>query len=233
MILSYTGGVGGNWLAKVINQNLILPNKVNFHYDRGKNRSIRLVHELDVTKFDYLYSGSCYFNFFTNCWLKHYIHEQNIFNTIPYEKSLLACVATAMHICKFDQIKDHIFFNFDELVDMPAAFLNKVNQLQTKLGIGITGIEDFIKQRDIFISTCVNTLDVYENFDNMYWVCFVIGELMNYNCVPKNFLISLYENQDKCKEFAQENYKKCKLTKVRQFNTNVYLPNFKEKHNVV
>jgi len=229
MILSYPGGVGANWLVKVINQSLILPDTVNFHYDRNKRRSILPVHETDVTKFDYLYSGSSYFNFYTNVLLKHFIYEKNIFDTTSYETSFLTCVNTARYICKFDQIKDHIFFNFDELVDVPLAFVNKVNQLQTKLGIGITGIEDFIKQRDIFISTCVNTLDVYENFDNMYWVCFVIGELMNYDCVPTNFLISLYENQDKCKEFAQANYKQCKLTKVHQFNTNVYLPNLQGK----
>jgi hypothetical protein len=79
MILSYPGGVGANWLVKVINQTPILSGRVNFHYDRSKNRSISLVHETDVTKFDYLYSGYSYFNFYANVLLKHFIYEKNIF----------------------------------------------------------------------------------------------------------------------------------------------------------
>jgi hypothetical protein len=229
MILSYPGGVGANWLVKVINQTPILSGRVNFHYDRSKNRSISLVHETDVTKFDYLYSGSSYFNFYINVLLKYFIHEARIFDSDQYATSFLTCVNTARYICKFEQINEHLFFNFDELVNAPAVFVTKVNQLQTKLGVGITGIEDFIKQRDIFISTCVNPLGVYENFDNMFWVCFVIGQLMNYDCVPTDFIISDPDNQDKCKKFAEQNYYRCKLNKVYMFDTKIHLPDLLNK----
>ena len=60
----------------------------------------------------------------------------------------------------------------------------------------------------------------------MYWVCFVIGQLMDYDCIPTDFLITSFDNQDKCKEFAKKNYHLCKLTNVKFFDTPIHLPNF-------
>lgn len=225
MIISYPGGSGGNWIKKVITGQKILLDTVNFHY-RENPIPVKIIHETDVAKFDYLYSGTFYFNFYTNVLLKHYLHEQQLFELVSYESSFLTCVNTARYVCKFDQIKKHIFLNFDDLIDYPDKFIIQIHQLQKKLGVRTTTVEDFINYRDIFIRTCVNTSTVYENFDNMFWVCFVIGQLMDHNCVPDDFVISDYNNQDKCKKFAKENYHLCNLTKIKFFDTQVFLPPF-------
>jgi hypothetical protein len=223
MILSFPGGAGGNWLNKVISNQPILSGTVNFHY-RHYQSHLFFIHETDTTKFDYLYSGESYFNFYINALLKCFIHEQNIFNAVSYKESFLTCVNTARYICKYEQIKEHIFLNFDDLINSPEVFLGQVNRIQDELKIHCTNISDFIEYQKTFISTCVNPINLYENFDNMFWVCFVIGQLMNYDCVPDDFIISDPSNQHKCKKFAEQNYHRCKLNKVHFFDTNIHLP---------
>jgi hypothetical protein len=231
MILNFPAGAGGNWLIKVLLNQPLRENTKNFHYDYFIDPRLSGLkdHNINPLEFDYLYSGSYFFNFYMNVMYKHFYLESSHFKNANYNGKFLECVNTARHICKFNTINHLIFFNFDNLLFAPDTFLSQINYLQKKLDLQQTSNIDFAQQRTLFFNTCVSTTDVYENFDNMYWVCFVIGELMNYNCVPTNFLISSYENQDKCKEFAQANYKQCKLTKVHQFNTNVYLPNLQGK----
>ena len=232
MILNYPGGAGGNWLRKILlNQQLIQDTK-NFHYNHlHYNNKIICCndHSLNPLDFDYLYSGSYFFNFYVNVIYKHFYLEVDKFNNKNYKETFLECVNTARHICKYDTIKDLIFFNFDDLLFKPEIFLTQVNCLQEKIKIQQTSITDFLQQRKLFFNTCVSTAKLYENFDNNVWVAFVLGQLMTLDIVPTDFVISDYNNQNLCMQFAKANYDKCTLNKVHHFNTNVQLPLFQDK----
>jgi hypothetical protein len=221
MILSFPGGAGGNWLQKVILNKPIAKDSTNFHYGyTGKHISYN--HSVILSEFDYLYSGSYYFNFYINV-LSKFFNESEFFKEQNYSSMLLEYVNTARHICKFDNLTQHIFLNFDHLIDNPNKFLGCVNQLQTILNVPQTQESEFLLYRDRFFSTCVDPSGIYENFDNMVWTTFVIGQLMNFDCTPLDFSIADFANQDLCKKFAKEHYGLCKLNKVHHFDTNVHL----------
>jgi len=228
MILSFPSGAGGNWLRKVILNQPISDSSSNFHYDYN-GATISYNHSIYPFEFDYLYSGDYYFNFYANVLVKHFIAELDSFNTDNYEKTFLACVDTARHVCTFDSLKQIIFFNFDDLLNNTSNFVKQINQIQQQLGIPLVKEQEFLIYRTRFFNTCVNTTTVYENFDNMIWVAFVIGQLMEIECTPDDFAISDYDNQNLCKEFAKTHYELCKLTKVHHFDTNIHLPDLCDK----
>jgi len=227
MILSFPGGAGGQWLRKVILNNPIADSSLNFHYGfNGEHISYK--HSVILSEFDYLYSGSYYFNFYINVLLKHF-NQTAWFKKLNYRDTLLECVNTSRHICKFDNLTQHVFLNFNDLLDAPNKFLERVNQLQTILNITQTQEDLFLIYRTRFFNTCVAPAGIYENFDNMIWVAFVLGQLMNLDIVPTDFVITDYDNQNLCMQFAKENYNECTLNKVYHFNTNVQLPRFLDK----
>jgi hypothetical protein len=231
-IISFPGGSGGNWLLKLINNQLLPSNPVNFHSheiglqpSKTQNQRIDIVHELDPTKFDYLLSGKSYFNFYLNVIYKTFHHELDIFCQTDYKTHFLECVNTAKFLCKFDQIYDRVFFNYDDLIDSPNNFYAQLYKFQIDNSCSPTSKKDFLIKRNTYINTCVNPSLIKGNFDDMFWVCFIIGQLMNLDLVPTSFLISEYQNQDKCKQFALDNYQYCKLTKIHDIDTSVFMPN--------
>jgi hypothetical protein len=224
--ISFPGGAGGNWLASVINFEEYQKDLAHFHkHTKNKNYNFVVIHELDPTKFDYLYSGKSYFNFYLNVVYKLFHHDLNIFTQTDYRTHFLECVNTARFLCKFDQIYDHVFFNYDDLIDSPVNFYRQLYTFQKDNSYDICSEEDFLLHRNMYVDTCVNPIGIEHNFDNMFWVCFVIGQLMNLELVPKDFSIYEYQNQDECKQFALDNYQHCTLTKIHNIDTNIFMPN--------
>ena len=225
MIISFPGGAGGNWLRKVIdNVDVNDKNLVNFHQHTDNQNSVNLLHSLDPAEFNYLFSGTLYFNFYLNVMYKLFYHDLDLFKTSTYETAFLESVNTARYLCQFDTIKDHIFFNFNDLVDHDDRFFDQISIAQSTYNLPATSQDNFKTLRNRFLSTMVNPKEIYNNFDNMLWICFVLGQLMNQNIVPTDFIIKDRANQEKCQQFVLDNYKHCHLTDVHYFNTNVFFP---------
>lgn len=227
--ISFTIGGGGNWLQSMINFEELDPNPVNFHqHKKNKNynfeMSVGTEDSLDPTKFDYLFSGKAYFNFYINQLYKEYHHEFDYFNQNDYKTCFLKCVDTARFICRFDKIYDHTFFNFDDLINFPNKFYNKLIEFQTVNKFDQTTFEDFSTRREKYISTCPIITELYENFDNMIWVCFILGQLLHLGIYPTDFFMYEQENQQKCIKFAKDHYNKCLLNNAHHFNSSICLP---------
>ena len=86
--------------------------------------------------------------------------------------------------------------------------------------------DNFLLKRELFFETCVSTQDLFENFDNTTWVAFVMGQLMNKDIVPTEFLMQDCANLNLTKKFAKLHYSKCDLVKVHHFNTQIKMPAF-------
>ena len=225
MIISFPNGGGGHWLKTLLDSVDVKNNNlVNFHHVQNKKSTVRILHSTDPAQFDLLLSGKCYFNFYSNVIYKWYYKDHNFFEKETYSTAFLQAVNAARFICNFDNIHNLTFFDFDQLILNPENFFSQVVQTQIQLELKPISIDDFLIKKDHFLSTCVNVSDIYENFDNMIWVCFVIGQLMNLNVVPTDFLISESTNQNQCKQFAQQNYKLCNLNQVHFINSDIFLP---------
>ena len=224
--ISFPGGSGGNWLLNVLQHEYLHKNPINFHqHIGGKNYDIKWRHELDPTKFDYLYSGKYYFNFYLNNLYKHFHQELDIFNTTDYKTHFLKCVDTARHICCFSELNNLIFFDYADLIHTPENFYKKIVEFCTLNNFDQIDYDTFLLKREKVVSTVVDPMPIYENFDNMFWVCFVIGQLMNLGKVPFDFFIYQPENQTQCQEFAKKNYQYCNLREMHQADTQIFLPN--------
>jgi hypothetical protein len=226
LIISFPGGSGGNWLKSVFENEPVVPGQINFHTHTVTPR-VRLVHSLNTNEFDYLLSGTCYFNFYLNVLYKFFYKERNFFENTNYKEYYTCCVSTARFLCQFDTIKNHIFFNFDDLIDNDKKFYSCLNEVSPT--IFSINYQEFILKKNAFFNTLVDTSDVYENFNNQYWVTFVLGQLMNLEIYPDNFSIYSPETQKQSAAFAYDNYKFCKLNNVHHFKTGIELPNLPVK----
>jgi hypothetical protein len=224
--ISFPGGCGGNWLVSTITRELLSGARINFHQHQWSSHSlsIKLVHELDTANFDYLYSGASYFNFYLNVIYKFFHVERNIFAQHSYQDYFLESVNTARFVCKFSKIQDHIWFDFDQLVTEPDRFFKQLTLLQEQYQLPVLSDSEFDQRRSNFLNTCVDPSDVFENFNHLLWVTFVLGQLMEQDIVPSDFVIYKQENFQLCSKFAQQHYQKCVHTKFYNFNTKVFLP---------
>jgi hypothetical protein len=226
MIISFPGGAGGNWLQTVIdNEPITHRNKINFHR-HSINSDVRLIHSLNPTEFDCLYSGSYYFNFYVNVMYKHFYAETDLFTHNNYKEYYTKCVGTARYICLFDTIKDLIRLDFDRLISDPESFYQS---LQQQVPGWTMDFSDFSNRKTDFFSTFVETENLYENFDSQFWVTFVLGQLMNHDIYPQDFNIYDPSTQHLSSQFAQDNYKFCQLKNNHNFKTGIILPILLEK----
>lgn len=233
--LSYPGGSGGNWLKRLIINDFAqqkLPG-INFHHgNMDPGAHLCLVHELDPSKFTHLYSGEFYFNFYANVLHKHYVAETSILDQ-DYHAAFLECVNTARYICNFHELKHLVSLDFEDLIYRPSEFANQVWALQTQNQFKVVDYDQYLEHRKSFFDTCVNVTDVFENFDNMVWVAFVIGQLMNYNIIPGEFKIYSLDHQDQCRQFAIDNYHHCMLKRVHYFDSSVMLDDLLSKNRFI
>jgi hypothetical protein len=226
MILSFPGGSGGNWLKSVIENEPLVPGQINFHTHTVESK-VKCVHFLNTTEFDYLLSGTYYFNFYLNVIYKFFYKHDNFFKRNNYKESYTCCVNTARFLCQFDTIKDSIFFNFDDLINDDEKFYNCIIKSTNDISINY---QDFTLKKNAFFNTLVDSSDVYENFNNQIWVAFVLGQLINLGICPDDFSIYLPETQKQSAAFAYDNYKFCKLNNVHHFKTEITLPNLMKKN---
>lgn len=224
--LYYPPGAGGVWLMTTCTLAPLTQDRyVHFHSVDIKNNWIKTGHTVDMYGPGVLFSGSYYFNFFLNHIYKFFYYGLNLFES-DYKNYFLNIVAVAFEICKFSIYTNKVDFDFDDLVNNPYVFYNSITTLQKNNNKSIIEYDDFYLRRKKFIASCINPVDMVENFDNMIWVAFVLGQLMIHNICPE-FLISELSNQDKCKQFAKENYYKCQLNNFYNFETTTLLPKFK------
>ena len=236
-LISFPNGAGGNWLAATIMRGVKIADdsmrhwhgESSQHWDNASHSKVMpflLEHETDPAYFSHLFSGSLYFNFYLNFVYKFGIIDGQI--TKDYHSRFIDLVNSAKFICLFEELKDRVHFDFDNLLlDDPVDFYNKVTRFQSMIDCNQISFKDFKQSRDNFIKSCVNPSNIYENFDNLYWVAFVVGQLMNQNIVPTSFSIFDQNNFELCKQFAFDNYDKCAIRKVHYFNNNIFMPEYK------
>lgn len=229
MILNFPGGAGGNWLRKVLLGHKILLRSRNFHYSTADTNRHEVVclntHSIDPADFDWLYSGSYYFNFFANVIFKGVLTDQEFYSK-SFDQQFLQCVNTARHICRFHSIKHLIFFNFNDLVNDPLRLFSCIEDVKQKYTWPKLTYQDFLIHRHAYFETCVNTSDLFENFNHPLWLAFLLGQLMNKEITPLDFSIRKSENLGLVKTFAELNYHHCELTDHHCFDSSIKMPNF-------
>ena len=223
-------GIGGQWLKKVI---LNIPTsgiKGHFHDNVARTTETKSFNKLFTghmhKEFDYLYYGEYWFNFYLNQVYKHLHLRMNIFSTQSYEKCFLQCVTEA-HMIEFRSLADRAFFKFEDLLCNPEKFLWCVHQLQGQLQVEKISQESFFNSRKHYFSTCVDVNDSYNNTDNIFYICYALGELKCVGFTPTHFLINDPTNREKCLEYIHQHRKYLMSDiPVYHFNSAVTMPNF-------
>ena len=207
MIIGYPGGAGGQWLSLAIDQVPLHNEKyVNFHLvHRPTGYKVGHYHKCDL-----LLSGTYYFNFYANHVYKFFYKTMNYYEKLSYSENWLKSVAAAFWICEFDQFFDRIYFNYNHLINNHDDFYHKIVDCQRLLNKLLLDKDSYTIRRQKFINSCVNVNNSVNNFDDMLWVSFILGQLMHYKIIP-NFSIAEKQNYALCQQFAVDNIKHCKL----------------------
>jgi hypothetical protein len=221
MIIGYPGGAGGQWLSTAIDQ-VPLPNKkyINFHLSHTEI-GYKINHRHDC---DLLLSGTYYFNFYANHVYKFFHTSMNFYKTLSYSENWLKSVSAAFWICEFDQFLDRIYFNYNDLINNHDNFYYKIIDCQQLLNKPLLNKDAYTTRRQQFIDSCVNVDTAVNNFDDMLWVSFILGQLMYYKITP-NFSIAEKENYELCQQFALDNIRYCKLLNFHESDGDKFLLN--------
>jgi hypothetical protein len=227
--ISFPGGAGGQWLLRVLLNFDDDFNRIHFHGSGAfqsviPGSGIDTCHELDPAQFTHLLGGDYYFNFYANVVYKLFHHDLNWFKTKSYQHNLLNCVNNAKFICAFANIRNRVTFDWHHLIHSPTEFYQAVVSAQQQVNKQKISFEKFLYYRDLFLSTCVNIQPLWQNWDNMLWISWVLGQLMEQNIVPLDFSISDPENQYRCINFARENYAACKFDTTHVFLNGPIIP---------
>lgn len=200
--IRYPTGAGGQWLSAVL-CNCVF-NEDNYGHFHGFYRSwVRIDHEISKSC-DYVYSGNYQFNFFCNHVYKFYHLELNQFQTKEYNIWFKQLVGTAFELEKDYRYNIVPYFDFGDLIFCPNNFYNKIIKLQKDYSQTISTLDYFNHARKLFIKSCVNTTEYFDNFDSILWVSFIIGQLMALSIYP-NFDIGNVKNYNEIKDFAYKN----------------------------
>jgi hypothetical protein len=237
IIISYIGGGGGNWLNKAILSKPLDFYKANFH-DMTQtavvepNAPVICRHEIDPAKFDYLLTGSCYFNFYLNLLAKTFYFDncrlladgRKRGDIIDWKTFFLRCVGVSKYVCEYDVIKLHIFFDFADLINQPQVFFEKFCYIQNLQSLPTTTRADFEQQRIKFINTCPNGNSIYQNWQNPVWPAFILGQLAAKNIHPVK-PITGPGDFDYIVQFAKKNWEHVTLLDTIDIGTSLELPN--------
>jgi hypothetical protein len=222
--LSFINGIGGNWLKQVILNYPIDASNGNFHKKLFSYQKIQIDHSLD--DFDYLYYGEHWFNFYLNQVYKLHHLDQDIFSTQTYQTCFLHCM-TATHLLRFKTLASKAFFKFEDLLFDPDRFLECIHQIQNQLKLENVSQASFFESRNKFFSTCVDVENMYSNHDNVFWICYALGELQCLGFTPSNFIVSDIKNKELCLEFIDQHRQHLSQdTPVYHFNSGVTMPEF-------
>lgn len=220
--LSFPGGAGGHWLRRVILNDQINDSLKNFH--NGSTDRIFLSHDFEPQKFDYFYSGSYFFNFWCNSVYKHWHLERQIFYPGNFQECFKRLSRIACHIKIFDTIKELIDLNFDLLISDPDIFLQSIHHAQSELNLNKTSSQQFIQSRQTFFNSCMNVSSAFENFNNLTWVSYVVGQSVDSVMDLDDLVTNEFLNPEICKQYALDNYHKVKFNKVYMFDQGVPMP---------
>ena len=114
------------------------------------------------------------------------------------------------------------WFDFEDLLYNPNKFLLHVNQARDEIGVSALALDQFLLRRDAFLNTCVDTQELYENWDSPIWTLFVVAHLECQGIFSDCDLADTAINQ-----FAQHNYQHCAVIPVHHFNNRVTMPEWR------
>ena len=212
--LLYPMGVGGHWLRLLIyNVPIRPPRTYNFHHN-SQDSWVEITHD-PSHNWVYFYSGESYLNFYLNQIFKYEHANQDLFLSTPYPNYWRRIVANANEICNFAMLDQRPTLRYEDLLYEPKKFLQGLHKIQTSEGVALATEEYFESSRLIFLASSADTSNFFENFDNPYWVAFVLGQLLTYNISPK-FEIKDEENYRLCKRFAMAKYDQCHIKSLHQ-----------------
>ena len=224
-ILCYPVGAGGNWLRRVLLDEPLPLGVQNFHRDingdigpctafNNKIPGIIPTHNPDQN-WQWVLSSEHRFNFYLNRLYKTEHCEFKIFDHDDQATWQMTCLNIANRVCAFDS--PTTFFDFEKLITQPDQFLSQVNWAKIEIGKDELTIKQFLPKQLAFINTCVDTRDIYENWDNMFWVLFIVAQLDHLGLARPSL-------GPEIKKFAQDNYHRCRYTKTLHLDTRVTMP---------
>lgn len=228
-VINYPGGSGGNWLFAMLTSETS-SNEARFDWrEHGQQKfgnPFCGIHSLD-NNYDLLYSGSYNFNFYLNVLFKN----QNLFESKSYRDRFFEFFNTARWLHDWSTSHGHKKADvcFDKLLTDPLSFYQQVVSIQQNHDLPCTEIDDFYLRRKLFFESCVKSDSLFENFDDMTFVIFILALLQRKGLFPgknSNFEWSDPSNTHLLRKFAQDHYESCPGIKNFVFVSGKQWPGF-------
>jgi hypothetical protein len=223
--LCFSGGAGGNWLSYLTyllenNKQFAQRKRLNFHksyntsqfylshYPQIKDNNLK---DDNSTLLPKVYFNSyCAFNFYINYVKKlKLIDKSNLNDEIILKRKISELTHYAVGAIYFSRYQVDLDYKF--LYTDPEKFMvNYYNILKTHNIEFIPNNDTVLLSIQEFKETCVNPIDVYENFNDIIWLgwCLAIIHLTN----SYNYFDNRFKNIDEVNNFL--NPKKQKIMKL-------------------
>lgn len=178
-VLLYPPGAGGSWLIHTLHQLPIQPLRPHFHTVWQDPELMQSVHHqsMDVKKISELlvvFGGDSWFNMYLNLIYKLYHLERGWLVTQQPDFLIRKMINLVTVIREHepyarDFVWEWLFYDWQRFYQRVATF-----QQQYQSNVIVPA--EFASRRIQYIATCVNPMLIFEDWNNLYWTCAVLGQ---------------------------------------------------------
>jgi hypothetical protein len=178
-VLLYPPGCGGSWLIHTLHQRPTKTIQPHFHsvwFDpelmhsvHHQSKDIKTIHKPLV-----VFGGDSWFNMYLNLIYKLYhLHSNWLVTQQPdflVHKMINSVTVIREHetYCR-DFVWEWLFYDWQQFYQCVANF-------QQQHQASVISSTDFDNRRTNYIASCVNPMMIFEDWNNLYWVCAVLGQ---------------------------------------------------------
>jgi hypothetical protein len=222
--LLYPPGAGGSWLISTLHQHPLNQWQPHFHEvwkhpDLMQNIHHRSLNGQKLGPSLVTLGGQSWFNFYLNLIYKLY-HLERGWLIESQREFLIHKMVNMVTVIREHEIYQKNF-EWEWLFYDRTKFYQHVADFQLKHCAGLIDPQDFERRCQRYIDTCVNPIMIFEDWDNLYWVCAVLGQAQ-YQQHKINLADS---NLQSLSEQAQTLYPKLHAVPCVNTKTNLFIPN--------
>lgn len=176
--LLYPPGAGGSWLISTLHQLNWFQDQPHYHNVWFRPELMKNIHHRVLINYQppnmVVFGGASWFNFYLNTIYKLY-HLERSWLTANHTHFLINKMIELVSVIR--EHEQHANdFEWEWLFSDPPQLHQTITKFQLQHGADAIDRDNFEQRAWHYIQTCVNPVLIFEDWDNLYWICAVLGQ---------------------------------------------------------
>ena len=170
-------GAGGSWLISTLHQLDWNQDQPHFHNVWRQPELMQNIHHRSLTNHQpqnlVVFGGVSWFNFYLNIIYKLYYLERAWLTADRTHFLINKMIELVSVIREHERYTND--FEWEWLFSDQPRLYQTITQFQLQHAAAVIDCNNFEQRAQHYIQTCVNPVLIFEDWNNLYWVCAVLG----------------------------------------------------------